>query len=160
MMDCVCPLYFFRGIVHSEGEREELFMIRGIHHISMKTDSPEVFRKTKEFYTEILGLSIVRQWETGIMVETGNCWLEINNDKPGIRELGAIRHFAFYADEIDELTERIREAGYEVFIEPKDILIHSSPQIPARIAFCYGPLGEQIEFFLDRSENAERFSKF
>ncbi len=132
-------------------------MIKGIHHISMKTDSPEVFTKTKQFYTEVLGLSIAREWESGIMVETGNCWLEINNDKPGIRELGAIRHMAFYCDDVDEQVKKVKEAGYEVFIEPKDICLHSEPPIPARIAFCYGPLGEQIEFFHDQSVNGQRY---
>ena len=33
----------------------------------------------------------------------------------------------------------------EVFIEPKDIKIASTPAFPARIAFCKGPLGEEIE---------------
>ena len=132
-------------------------MIKGIHHISMKTDQPEVFEKVRSFYTEVLGLEIVRTWDTGIMVETGNCWLEINNDKPGIRELGAIRHFAFYCDDVDEMVTRVKQAGYEVFIEPKDICLNSEPAIPARIAFCYGPMGEQIEFFDDKSENASRF---
>ena len=29
----------------------------------------------------------------------------------------------------------------------KDIVIPSSPELHARMAFCYGPLGEEIEFF-------------
>ena len=37
--------------------------------------------------------------------------------------------------------------GYEVFIEPKNIEIASLPTFPARIAFCKGPQGEEIEFF-------------
>lgn len=134
-----------------------MIMIKGIHHISMKTDQPEVFEKVKSFYTEVLGLSIVRTWDNGIMVETGNCWLEINNDKPGVKELGAIRHFAFYCDDVDEIVKRVKDAGYEVFMEPKDICIQSAPQIPARIAFCYGPMNEEIEFFFDQSLNGQRF---
>ena len=43
--------------------------------------------------------------------------------------------------------EAVKAAGYEVFIEPKDIEIASIPAFPARIAFCKGPLGEEIELF-------------
>lgn len=32
-------------------------------------------------------------------------------------------------------------------VAPKDIVISSQPPYPARIAFCKGPLGEEIEFF-------------
>lgn len=35
----------------------------------------------------------------------------------------------------------------KVFIEPNDIVIESEPEFPARMAFCFGPLGEEIEFF-------------
>ena len=34
--------------------------------------------------------------------------------------------------------------------EPKDIEIQSDPRFPARIAFCHGPLGEDIEFFCEK----------
>ncbi len=30
---------------------------------------------------------------------------------------------------------------------PEDIVIRSTPELYARVAFCYGPLGEEIEFF-------------
>ncbi len=47
-------------------------------------------------------------------------------------------------------SERIKNAGDEVFIEPNDIVIKSEPEYHARMAFCYGPLGEEIEFFQER----------
>ena len=50
-------------------------------------------------------------------------------------------------DVIGTLAFKGAEAGYEVFIEPKDIVIGSVPEFHARMAFCFGPLGEQIEFF-------------
>ena len=37
-----------------------------------------------------------------------------------------------------------------MFIEPNDIVIRSDPEYPARMAFCFGPLGEEIEFFQER----------
>jgi glyoxylase I family protein len=32
-------------------------------------------------------------------------------------------------------------------MEPKDIVIASEPPYPARIGFCIGPVGEEVEFF-------------
>lgn len=51
---------------------------------------------------------------------------------------------------MDACVEAVKAAGYEVFIEPKDIEIASTPVFPARIAFCKGPLGEEIELFEEK----------
>ncbi len=125
-------------------------MITGIHHISMKCGTDTEFRKAKEFYLNILGFAIRREWSGGIMIETGSGLLEIFNNGAGIKNIGAIRHVAFQTDDVDSIIEKIKENGYEVFIEPNDIVIPSDPEYPARMAFCYGPLGEQIEFFQER----------
>ena len=61
-----------------------------------------------------------------------------------------IRHFAFATNDVDACVEAVKAAGYEVFIEPKDIEIASTPVFPARIAFCKGPLGEEIELFEEK----------
>ena len=66
------------------------------------------------------------------------------------RAKGVIRHFAFATDDVDACVEVVKAAGYEVFIEPKDIEIASTPVFPARIAFCKGPLGEEIELFEEK----------
>ena len=50
-------------------------------------------------------------------------------------------------DDVDACVDAVKKAGYEVFIEPKNIEIASMPVFPARIAFCRGLLGEEIEFF-------------
>ena len=122
-------------------------MIRGLHHISLKCGSGEEFEKTKSFYVDLLGFKLVRQWPEGVMIDFGNGLLEIFNQGGGVKSVGAIRHVAFATDYVDDVAETVRNAGYEVFIDPKDIVIQSSPEYPSRIAFCYGPLGEQIEFF-------------
>ena len=121
-------------------------MITGIHHISMKCETPEEFEKAKAFYIDLLGFKIVREWPEGIMIDFGNGMLEVFSNGPGIRTKGALRHIAFATDNVDETIDMIKKAGYEVFIEPKDIIIKSEPEFPARMAFCYGPLGEEIEF--------------
>ena len=125
-------------------------MIKGIHHISMKCGTDEELRKVKEFYIDILGLKICREWDGGLMIDTGNGLIEIFTNAEGEHRLGAIRHFALLTDQVDALTEKVKAAGYEVIVEPNDRVIPSDPELPIRMAFCFGPLGEQIEFFCER----------
>lgn len=125
-------------------------MITGIHHISMKCGTSDEFEKAKDFYLNLLGFSVVRTWPEGIMIDSGNGLIEIFCNGAGIRSKGAIRHIAFRTDDVDGIAAAVRKAGYHVFIEPNDIVIRSDPEFHARMAFCYGPLGEEIEFFQER----------
>jgi len=135
-------------------------MIKGIHHISMKCGTTEEFDRAKDFYLNVLGFSVVRTWPEGIMIDSGNGLLEIFSNGAGIKTKGAIRHVAFSTDDVDGIIAKAKAAGYEVFIEPNDIVIHSEPEFHARMAFCYGPLGEEIEFFQEQvSENTGRLEK-
>ncbi|MBO4679163.1 MAG: VOC family protein [Lachnospiraceae bacterium] len=125
-------------------------MITGLHHISMKCGTQEELVKVKEFYTAVLGLKICREWADGLMIDTGNGKIEIFTNAGGEHRLGAIRHFALSTDNVDELADKVRAAGYEIIVEPNDRVIPSTPELPIRMAFCFGPLGEQIEFFCER----------
>ena len=116
--------------------------IKGIHHISMKCGTEEELAKVKEFYIDLLGMKIIRQWPEGLMIDTGNGCIEIFTNAPGERQLGA--------NDVDGCARKVKEAGYEVFIEPNDRVIKSVPEFPIRMAFCFGPLGEQVEFFCER----------
>ena len=125
-------------------------IITGIHHISMKCGNREEFDRAKDFYLNVLGFSAVRTWPEGIMIDTGCGLLEIFNNGAGIKTKGAIRHVAFSTDDVDGIIAKVKAAGYEVFIEPNDIVIRSEPEFHAQMAFCYGPLGEEIEFFQEQ----------
>lgn len=125
-------------------------MIKGIHHISMKCNTEEEINRVKEFYISVLGLKIIREWHDGIMIDTGNGYIEIFTNADGEHRLGAIRHFALLTDDVDSIADKVKVAGYEVFVEPVDKVIDSDPEYPIRMAFCFGPLGEQIEFFCER----------
>lgn len=125
-------------------------MIKGLHHISMKCGTEEELAKVKEFYVDLLGLKICRTWPEGLMIDTGNGFIEVFTNAEGIHQLGAIRHLALLTDNVDELAEKVKKAGYEVFIEPNDKVIRSEPKYKIRMAFCFGPLGEQVEFFCER----------
>ena len=116
----------------------------------MKCGRAEELTKVREFYIELLGLKIIREWQEGLMIDTGNGLLEIFTNAEGTRSTGAIRHMALLTDDVDEIAAKVKAAGYDVFIEPNDKVIASNPPYPIRMAFCYGPLGEQIEFFMER----------
>ena len=106
-------------------------LITGLHHISMKCHKGNEYKKVVAFYTEVLGLNIVRTWgeaePDGIMFDTGNGLIEIFVNSDSEPELGIIRHFALSTDDVDSCVEAIKKAGYEVFVEPKNIVIPSEP---------------------------------
>ena len=125
----------------------------GLHHVSLKTCGAGQFRQTVEFYRDVLGCSVVREWgegtDSGAMLDLGGALLEITaNGAPGL-EKGFFGHIAFAAKDVDALTGRVRQAGRTVFLEPADKDLGG--RWPIRVAFCRGPAGEDIEFFQDRS---------
>lgn len=127
-------------------------LIKGTHHIALKCNGPEMFAKTMEFYHEILGLEIIRTWADGAnaMVSTGDALLEIFTEGRCSDTTGTVNHIALATDDTDACIEAVRAAGYTITMEPKDIVIGSVPPFPARIGFCIGPVGEEVEFFCEK----------
>lgn len=130
-------------------------LISGVHHIALRCKGMDEFDKTIRFYSETLGMDIIRSWgegsESGIMLDTGDgSLMEIFADAEERLPMGAIRHFALRAEDVDAVVKAVREAGYEITMEPNDIVIPSAIPFPARIAFAVGPVGEEIEFFCEK----------
>ena len=125
--------------------------VNGVHHIALKAKGLEEYRKLFDFYHEILGLPVARTWgegeKAGTMLDTGAGLMEIFANAEEELGQGAIRHMAFDVEDTDACVEAVRNAGYQITVEPTDIVIESCPPYPARIAFCIGPVGEEIEFF-------------
>ncbi len=124
-------------------------LVKGIHHYCIKAPKekrPEI----EAFYTGLLGLPLKREWEAGYMFDAGNALIEVfyTDDEP--RPQGTIYHIALATDDPDACLEAVRKAGYEVKVEPKDIVIPSKPPVKARIAFAFGPVNEELEFFCER----------
>ena len=127
----------------------------GIHHVAIKAKGYDAFQKMMHFYTELLGMPVVRTWgqgdESAAMLDTGDgAMMEVFANAPDELGMGALRHIAFACEDVDGMIERVREAGYTVTMKPKDIVIPSNPPYPARIAFCIGPVGEELEFFCEK----------
>lgn len=126
-------------------------LTKGIHHIAIKAKGIEQYRKTLDFYVNVLGMKTVRSWgegdNLGTMVDTGNSVMEIFSNAPDVFGEGALRHIAFDVEDTDACINAVKAAGYTVTVEPKDIVIQADVPLAARIAFCIGPVGETIEFF-------------
>lgn len=118
-------------------------MIKGIHHVSMKC-RPEQLEKVRDFYCRMLELSVCAEWETGFLLDTPNGKVEFFTNAQEDLPKGIIRHFAFVVDNVDAYIGKCKEKGHEIFMGPKDVVLGD---IKARVAFTYGPLGEEVEFF-------------
>ncbi len=126
---------------------------KGFHHVAIRARD---FDKSRRFYVEVLGFREKIRWgeapKRAVMLDAGKGdYLEIF-ERPDLPPPpdgdAAILHFAIRTDDTDAATQRAREAGAVVTIEPKDVNIPSTPgPTPVRISFCKGPDGEVIEFF-------------
>lgn len=125
-------------------------MIHGIHHIALKCVGEEQYAKTIRFYHEVLGMPIKRTWATGTMVDTGAGLMEIFSDAADALPQGTIRHFALATEDVSGCVDAVRKAGYRITMEPTSIVIPAEVPFPAEIAFCIGPVGEEIEFFCEK----------
>ena len=129
--------------------------ITGIHHVAIKARGLAAFERLVSFYHDVLALPILREWDLadggkGAMIDTGAGILELFSNAPDERDAGALRHLALAVADVDVCIEAVRAAGYTVTMEPTDICIPSNPAYPARIAFCIGPVGEEVEFFCEK----------
>jgi catechol 2,3-dioxygenase-like lactoylglutathione lyase family enzyme len=124
---------------------------RGIHHISLSCCGTGELEKVVSFYHDVLGMPVIRRWlskgSPAVMLDTGAGLIEVFSNAETSLPQGAVRHFALDVSDTDACVAAVREAGYSVTEEPNTIVIPSEPPLKARIAFCTGPLGEQIEFF-------------
>lgn len=126
-------------------------MINGVHHIAVKPTA-EQYEKTVKFYTELLGLEVVRQFgnpELPILMIScgdGTCMEIVPQESPSPAG-GALAHIAFSTDKVDEVVEIVRKAGYPIKSEPKDADLNG---FPIRNAFFFGPVGEEIELFWEK----------
>lgn len=125
-------------------------LIKGIHHASMTCCNEQEYQKVVAFYRDVLKMPVARTWEKGIMFDTGNGVIEVFTGGDIPLEKGVIRHFALATEDVDACVKAVADAGYEVFVKPKDIIIPADLVLKAKIAFCKGPLGEEIEFFQEK----------
>ena len=130
-------------------------MEAGIHHISLKADGVQQSRAILDFYQNVLSCPLIHQWgegeQAGAMLNLGNVLLEVMATGGAGLEKGRFAHIAFRSEDVDHSIEQVRRAGRPILVEPKDVNLGGT--YPARVGFCLGPAGEEIEFFQDQREN-------
>ena len=131
----------------------------GAHHISIQTrDLPASLR----LYHDVLGMRVVAEFGSqerpmklldmgdGSHIELVGTASEGASLPEGSSSAGAsyarhpVLHFALATTDTRQAVERVRGAGYEITVEPRDVNLNG---LPATIAFFKGPSGEEIEFF-------------
>lgn len=123
-------------------------LIKGTHHICLKPQNKEEFDKTVSFYQDVLGMETAAAWEGGMMLHIGDgSVMEIIMEGVGETGRGSVQHFALLTDDVEACCEAVKKAGYTVFLEPADGVIPADPAFNIKYAFCYGPMGEEVEFF-------------
>jgi glyoxylase I family protein len=116
------------------------------------------FEQSIAFYRDVLEFDVARSWgepgsrATMLAMEDGGCLEIFEGATAGgdEHESMPVLHFAIRVDDCDSLLERVRDAGAEITVEPKDVDIPSTPVYPVRLAFFKGPDGEIVELFEER----------
>lgn len=128
-------------------------LICGIHHVAIRCHGLEMLEKDVAFYHDVLGMDILRRWgegdKTGVMIDTGSGILELFANGESDMPLGHLPHVALRTQDVDACMAAATANGCEVIMAPKDIVIQADHPLPARIAFCRAPAGEEVEFFCE-----------
>ncbi len=125
-------------------------IVKGMHHIAITALD---FDKTLAFYDK-LGFKPMISWgdknTRAAMVNAGGgaCIEVFSSDGTNPRPQGLFQHIALAVDNCDEAFKVALEAGGKEEKAPYNIDIQSAPEVTkVRIAFVFGPNGEEIEFF-------------
>ena len=124
----------------------------GMHHIAVQTWDWDASLK---LYRDVLGMKLVAEFGAPdrkiILLDTvDGSHMELfapTEESPAPNSESSnhpLIHFALATSDTRAAIERVRQAGYEVTVEPKDFSLGG---LSVTIAFFLGPSGESIEFF-------------
>lgn len=122
----------------------------GFHHIALKAAN---FEESYKFYTEGLGMTPLAGWGEGDgriqMLDIGDsAILELFAGGSEKAEVGRYIHLAFRCDDVDAAFATAVKAGAKVKTEPFTVPVNAQPKpMTLRVAFVFGPSGEELEFF-------------
>jgi catechol 2,3-dioxygenase-like lactoylglutathione lyase family enzyme len=124
----------------------------GTHHIAIQTRD---LGESLKLYRNVLGMTVAAEFGTPerkiMLLDAGDGshieLFEPTSETPGSGSAAPndpVLHFALATTDTRAATEIVRQAGYTITVEPKDVDLN---QIQATIAFFVGPNGEVIELF-------------
>lgn len=121
-----------------------------IHHIALQTTD---WAGSLRLYQDVLGMTETARFQGGegqtiILLDVGDgSHVELFEPKAGATPSSDSAHFfhlALATSDARAATERVRAAGYEITVEPKDVTLGA---LEVTISFFKGPNGELLEFF-------------
>ena len=124
----------------------------GLHHVALQTRDWEASLK---LYRDVLGMEIVAEFGTPdrriILLDMGDgSHMELFQPIADTPAMGSpapndpVPHIALTATDTKTATEHVRQAGYEITVEPKTLQLD---HLTVTLSFFNGPNGEVIEFF-------------
>ena len=139
----------------SSASKDTVVKTCGIHHVTIRTRDLEA---SLRLYQEVMGMQLVAEFgpqERRVMLlDMGDgSHIELiapTADSPAVGSLAVndpLAHLAIATADAAASLEPVRQAGYEVTMEPKAVTLGS---LEATVAFFRGPNGEVIEFFQTR----------
>ncbi len=134
------------------GTKNSIIAGCGTHHIAVQARDWEASLK---LYRDVLGMELVAEFGSSerkiILLDTGDgSHMELfaptaSSPTPASESANdPLTHFALATSDTRSAIEHVRQAGYEVTVEPKDVDLGA---LKVTIAFFRGPSGESIEFF-------------
>lgn len=124
----------------------------GTHHIALQTRDWE---ESLRLYRDVLGMKFVTEFGSSdpriVLLDMGDgSYMELfppkadtpTVDSPVVND--PVTHLSFATTDARAALEHVRQAGYEITGEPRDVQLGT---ISATTAFFGGPNGERIEFF-------------
>lgn len=122
----------------------------GTHHIAVQALDWEASLK---LYRDVLGMRETVGWTAGdgqkiVLLDVGDgSHIELfspKTDTPADAPNYPVMHVALATTDARHATEQVRQAGYEITVEPKDVNLGG---LEVTVAFFKGPSGEILEFF-------------
>ncbi|MFZ2948264.1 MAG: VOC family protein [Desulfuromonadaceae bacterium] len=124
----------------------------GIHHIAVRTTD---LGASLKLYRDVLGMLVVKEKDVPgkrlVLLDTGDgSHIELaallDSAAPAnIPEANhPLQHIALSTTDVSGVIERVRSAGYEITVEPREVRLGESP---TTVAFFKGAAGELIELY-------------
>ena len=134
------------------GDKNAIIAGCGMHHVAVQTRDWET---SLSFYRDVLGMEVVAEFGSPerkiALLDAGDgSHLElfaptVESPAPGAESPNdPVTHFALAVTDARAATERVRAAGCEITVEPKDVTLD---RLNVTVAFFKGPNGEVVEFF-------------
>lgn len=136
------------------GTKNSIIQGCGSHHIAVLAKD---FEASLRLYRDVLGMTERASFATAegqkiILLDMGDgSHIELFEplaDGPEAALNYPLTHIALCSSDARSAIEHVRQAGYEVSVEPKDLNLGG---LEVTIAFFKGPSGEVLEFFQERS---------